>query len=536
MNRQLRRMLIIGLLFVLTGLSFLKGQSRAVWHFVSPSGSGTLCSESSPCSLQHAVGIKAGSGDHIIMAPGTYLADDPTDEAVVYIDRSLSLWGGCLYGGGQPTICSRDNPETIIDGQYSRRGIHIQGAPGNAVNVYLNYLKVQHGFAHGIDLSACTPTWGYTVMGCGGGLYADQAGMVNIYASHFRENQASGNSVSGDFASLGGGIYIQDSEDVTFTSSQMIYNRATVRGIGYGGGMYMEDISGTVHIGDVLFQANENSMDDTRGLGGGLMINTCGRALVSFNTFHGNNQNDQTNFYGSGAYLRFVDSVHFYGNEVLINWGGSAVSFLGINENNQQYFYQNRFWDNATLYNLTLSGDYRATVFNNFFHMSDPTRMERGGSVVNLGLWGDALSGSSTANILHNSFGTGETGISVGDYVIANLKGNIVANQSITGIEVYGTTGVITDIDYNLFWSNGTHGSTGTHPMFGNPQFVNAAMGDLHLQGSSAAIDQAPEIPLPFAGGDYDDDPRPVGLGATPYDVGADEWCLQEMLPMIIKD
>ncbi len=536
MNLKKRWMVSFCLLLVLLCVSFLRGQTREVWHFVAPTGSGTLCSESSPCSLQYAAGTKAGNGDHIIMAPGTYLADDPGDDEVVYIDQSLSLWGGCVYGGGQPTVCSRDNPETIIDGQYMRRGIRIQGSPGNAVNVYLNYLKIQHGFAHGIDLSACTPIWGYPVLGCGGGLFADQAGMVNIYGSHFRENQASGNAVSGDVASFGGGIYIQDSVDVIFSSSQMIYNRATVRGIGYGGGMYVEGISGTVHIKEVLFQANESSMDDTRGLGGGLMINDCGRALVGYSTFHGNNQNDRINFYGSGAYLRFVETLQFYENEILVNWGGSAVSLLGTNENNHQYVYNNRFWDNATLYNLILEGDYRITVFNNFFHMSAPARVGRGGAVVNLGLWGDACTGSSTASILHNAFGVGQIGISVGDYITAAIKGNILANQAYMAVNVYGTVNTNVDIDTNLFYNNHLNGDSGTNPLNGDPAFVNAAMGDLHLQPHSAAIDQAPDFTLPLMGGDYDNDPRPVGLGPTPYDVGADEWCLQEMLPLIIND
>jgi len=52
-----------------------------------------------------------------------------------------------------------------------------------------------------------------------------------------------------------------------------------------------------------------------------------------------------------------------------------------------------------------------------------------------------------------------------------------------------------------------------------DPQFVDAASRDFHLQGDSPAIDQASSVTAPTE--DFDDNPRPRGAG---YDIGAFEF------------
>ncbi|MBC7227362.1 MAG: right-handed parallel beta-helix repeat-containing protein [Thermoflexales bacterium] len=53
----------------------------------------------------------------------------------------------------------------------------------------------------------------------------------------------------------------------------------------------------------------------------------------------------------------------------------------------------------------------------------------------------------------------------------------------------------------------------------GDPRFVDAPAGDLHLQTDSPAIDHGSATDAPDV--DMDGDPRPAGAG---YDIGADEW------------
>lgn len=536
MKKPWRVVCLVALLSFQSGFAGAAAQPRSAQIFVTPTGTGTQCTVNAPCSLQDGVD-QSDPGDTVYVAPGTYTASFPADE-VVRINKDLTIWGRCLFGPGQTLSCQRDNPETVLDGEWNRRGITIQGGPGNAVDVTLYYLKVQNGFADDnvVNLTACTPDWVYAPTGCGGGLFADQAGQIMIVGSHFRENQGSGSSPVGNQGGYGGAIYIQDSQDVHLSASQVIDNRAVNSGPGFGGGIYAEGISGTLWIQDVLLQANESSQDSAVGIGAGLAVLDAGRVVVEGTSFHGNNQAFQVLIDGSAAAFRYVDSLQFNKNLILVNYGGSAVHFLGQSLSQEQMIYRNRFWDNATTENLRLTGSYTANIFNNFFHMAVPIREGRGGSVVNLHLTGVGCTGNSTASVFHNSFGMGETGILVGDYLNVRIKGNIIANQEILGISIYGAMFTASEIDYNLFHNNGDHGDTGNHALIGDPAFFNPGMGDLHIEADSAAVDAAPEFTLPLGGGDFDGDPRPIGLDPLPCDLGADERVLWGYLPYVGRE
>ena len=139
--------------------------------FASPTGTGTSCLESAPCTLQTAA-ANAGSGDFIYVKEGIYTRSSIFDE-VVKFDRFVIVTGSCIYDGvdGTPPVCGQAEPHrSIIDGQNNKRGILIEnpGVP-TPPNVYLHHLTIQNGEAEDVDLSTCTVDLGFTVGGCGGG-------------------------------------------------------------------------------------------------------------------------------------------------------------------------------------------------------------------------------------------------------------------------------------------------------------------------------------------------------------------------------
>jgi uncharacterized repeat protein (TIGR01451 family) len=137
----------------------------------------------------------------------------------------------------------------------------------------------------------------------------------------------------------------------------------------------------------------------------------------------------------------------------------------------------------------------------------------------------------------------GESGGAVyvagGDLLVTNT---IFAGNSSSGSAVDGNPGTAS-LDYNLYYDNTATDTGGVVPppsvpndVLGAPQFVNpgASPADLHLQASSPARDAGdPGSGLTI---DYDNDPRPLGLG---FDIGADERVPQQGLlfyPDVVTD
>jgi len=91
--------------------------------FVKPDGSGTACTQSSPCDLQTAL-AQATDGDTIYIATGTYTG---TGDAVVIVTKSITLYGGW---DGSPTgdvVRDPENYPTTLDGERQRRVVYISG-------------------------------------------------------------------------------------------------------------------------------------------------------------------------------------------------------------------------------------------------------------------------------------------------------------------------------------------------------------------------------------------------------------------------
>jgi len=119
---------------------------------------------------------------------------------------------------------------------------------------------------------------------------------------------------------------------------------------------------------------------------------------------------------------------------------------------------------------------------------------------------------------------------------------NVVIRNNIAGQNLTFQLAVAADVpvgnvtvDHNLI--DGYRGYEdevyGEDYVEGDPQFVNPAHGDFHLQPGSPAVDAGSAADAPRV--DLDGDPRPGGAG---YDIGADEYAarLSLYLPLVVRN
>ncbi len=104
---------------------------------------------------------------------------------------------------------------------------------------------------------------------------------------------------------------------------------------------------------------------------------------------------------------------------------------------------------------------------------------------------------------------------------------NVYENNSIYAAENYprvltvGTDNTGNSIDYNLYFGSNEGDAPGSHSVFGDPLYVDAANGDLHISDGSPAINQGFNHPDSVMGTtDFDNQPRIVN---STVDIGADE-------------
>ena len=97
---------------------------------------------------------------------------------------------------------------------------------------------------------------------------------------------------------------------------------------------------------------------------------------------------------------------------------------------------------------------------------------------------------------------------------------NNVASQNLS-FQIAKATGAVTTIDNNLIdgFRDGEGETRGTDYQEGDPDFVDASLGDFHVLGGSIAIDNGSSVAAPSV--DYDGTSRPQGAG---WDIGAFEF------------
>ena len=108
--------LTLALLVTMSMSSELVQAASKDW-FVTASGTGTACSQTSPCPLATAL-AGASDGDTIYLAGGTYTG---TGTEVIAVTGNVTILGG--WDGASSGAVVRDPGAypTILDGQSSRR-------------------------------------------------------------------------------------------------------------------------------------------------------------------------------------------------------------------------------------------------------------------------------------------------------------------------------------------------------------------------------------------------------------------------------
>jgi hypothetical protein len=319
-------------------------------------------------------------------------------------------------------------------------------------------------------------------------------GDASVTSSYFERNRASGE---------GGAIRAYRS--LLLTDTTMISNT----GVDYGGAVYVEQIVGVASVSGGRFINNRVTSGNLYGLGGGLFsfydISVTATDFIS-----------NTALRGGGLYARGAAVVansrfqHNRSTSTLFSGGGGMSTGGALVLMGTEFTSNSAVHDGGGLYYYG-GGDTR--IVNASF--ADNTTTSDGAALF-------LYSTGGHVDLLHVTIA--DDGLNPKQAIFAQngsvrITNTIIANHAI-GIERW--SGATIYEDYNLFYGNtknvsGTI-SSGSHQPVGNPQFVNPAAGDYHIQPSSVAFNAGADISIP---NDIDGQPRPYGPHS---DIGADEY------------
>ena len=414
--------------------------------------------------------------------------------------------------------------------------------------------------------------------GLGGGALLRHADGATVAHNEFRENLGFVHAQGG-----GGGLAVVKSEQVTIVDNDVTGN---------WGGMFQRDKAGAEGGGIILWQTDNiivmnnlfsNNTAAVSGalsgavFGGGLEAEMWSQGRVERNVFSGNVASQTGIGRGGGASLWGTSDVWVTGNA----FNGNAASLSERDGAGGGLFLLNtsdcRIRENDFENNLAVAGgvgqggglcvwseprNSDTTVDANFFtdnraaaELGGPDPSDGGacyfdayglaftnnvvtGNGADLG-GGVYLSFAQDGVLTNNTLvGNSDAAIVVDQYNLTpiTITNNIVVSHTV-GISV--TEGATATVSYTLWHANGADiAGAGvvnqTHPVTGNPAFVDPAADDYHLTIASAARDAGDPAGVPPAP-DHDADgvSRPQG---SAVDIGAYEWKGHWLhLPMVFK-
>ncbi len=518
-KRIMTILMVLGMLIVLPG-GKVKAQRIPLYRYVVPGGSTTSanCQGNDPCDLRYAIDVVAQPHDILIVHSGTYTSTLPSED-LIFIDKSLTLWGSCEFDASTPFICYPDAQNSILDGENAKRVVRIDGVLGTE-EVVIKGFTIMRG--SGTGMAPC-----YFGSGCGAGVYAKDLWRLNLEQNYIWDN--TGGYTNG----VGGGLYAENVDLVEVEDNIFIFNQATDSGIGGGGAAFVYGSGGphAVIFEHNVFSGNETSSVDTpTHAGGALCIINSNNAQINYNSFEYQNAIRQNlNILGTSIYFDTISGFSIEGNSFANDWGTSVVSING-NSSTGSSIKRNKWWNNSVFTNIELDGDFSVDITNNFLGRQILGTLSRGGSSTLINIEGNSATERVSADIFFNTFAAANYGVDVGDYADVHLSANIFTELT-EGILLSGTTSTHTISD-NLFYNNVTYNTLGSPYYYEDPLLVNVANGDFHLMPNSGAIDKVTAVDFDI---DIDGGHRPIGPGATPYDLGADEFAWLTHLPFMMK-
>jgi fibronectin type 3 domain-containing protein len=463
--------------------------------FAKPSGSGTACVQSAPCTLATALATASG-GDSIYLGAGGYSG---TGDQVVLLDKSVNLLGG--WDGAASGSIRRDHAAftSTLNGQNARRVITIAGA---GVAPTVDGLSITGGNATGLT-AGCGFHGADT--GCGGGILVVDASPT-ISDCNISGNTAATAAADPNQQAAGGGISVVHGNGTVIRSNTISNNTASTAGQGFGGGIGVELTDDCLVEGNRIVGNSGNTVNQV-GKGGGIAFDGGTVAAISVvgNLVRDNAATTSGNYSFGNALYSWYGMVSVERN-LLAADTRTEVVYLAYSPGS---FIANRVeaaGPCSRALTLFASGGQGLLVLNNVLVGGTETTVLAAGTELH----------PLTANLRHNTIvGNGAaTGVLVEDLAGVTLVNDIVAGHA-TGLRLNGS-GTL-DADHTLFWNNDDDGIRGTGPVDGDPKFVNRAFGDFHIFDGSAAQGRGVDAGVAR---DIDGDARP-GLGD--FDIGADE-------------
>jgi parallel beta-helix repeat protein len=315
-TKRLIGILALGLgltLALLAGLQMAQAATTATNRFVKPIGSGSACTQMTPCALQTALG-QAVDGDTLYVAGGVYTG---TGGAVITVTKSITLAGGWDGLVGTMVVDPATYP-TTLNGEGARRVVYISGD----ITPTLDGLRITNGGASigggGIYAYSAHPI----VNGCqvysnsatyGGGIYLSSSNNARLTGNLSYSNVATGTSSSG-----GGGVYMRFSAHVTLANNQ-VFSNASVHN---GGGVYIENSPYAQLTSNQIFS-------NTTLYYGGIVIVSSPTATLTGNRIHHNIATGEIGGLGIGD----SDGCTLIANQITNNTATSyagGIQFYGI--------------------------------------------------------------------------------------------------------------------------------------------------------------------------------------------------------------
>jgi hypothetical protein len=323
--------LLIGLVTVAGLLLSLGDAAQAaraapseIFVMAGASGDG---SQADPRDLASAL-VQAVHGDVLYLAAGVYTG---TGDAVVRLEKSVSLLGGWDGAPSGPVVRDPAAHPSVLHGERLRRGVFISGT----ITPTLDGLTLTAG-----DATSATMEPGY-----GGGLY------VYLASPTIRNNRILSNVAAvSPTIGRGGGVYLRFAASVLISGNEILSNTTGAAFDGHGGGLYsyyshstvrgnrIEDNRSSMHGGGLFLdgvnpgvgapQLLDNEIrDNTSGRnGGGLYFQNVVGGLVQGNLIR---DNLATNGWHGGGLILIYSNPTLNANRIVSNTAGTSAG-VGI--------------------------------------------------------------------------------------------------------------------------------------------------------------------------------------------------------------